>query len=136
MFKACVYCGKIHSLGVKCSARPKYKRADSIIRRVHNKKKGVKLANIVREDSNGICTVCFDNGVINNRDLEVHHIEKIRERIDLAFDEENLICLCRTHHQLAEVGMINKDYLRDLVKQRMEKTPPSKKINNFCANLK
>ena len=44
--------------------------------------------------------------------LEVDHVQPVRDRPDLAFDESNLQTLCRTHHTLktrAELGMGEPD---------------------------
>lgn len=45
------------------------------------------------------CTSCGARGR-----LEVHHVKPIRERPDLAFDLENLACLCPRCHVAVERG--------------------------------
>lgn len=76
----------------------------------------------MKEDSNGLCAVCLDDNVYKTKDPLVHHIIKIRSKPDMAYDEDNLICLCRFHHHMAESGLLKVSYLRKLVKKR--KTPP------------
>jgi hypothetical protein len=48
----------------------------------------------------------------------VHHIEKLRENVDGLLDDDNLICLCGKHHKQADKGLIDKEYLKELVKLR------------------
>ena len=47
-------------------------------------------------------------------DVEVHHITPLNEDYDLRLDNDNLICLCRYHHELAEKGQISRDLLKKL----------------------
>ena len=121
MYKACPNCGKIHPFNKsRCFlGRNKYQGYSSVSK-LRKSSKYQKVMNIIKEDSNGLCSVCFDQGKFIYEDLEVHHIEKLRLRPDLARDVDNLICLCRFHHQLAEVNMLSKDYLRSLVKKRQK----------------
>ena len=70
---------------------------------------------IIKED------LCFDEGIYNYNNLEVHHIEKLRDDKTKLLDNDNLICLCRRHHIMADKGTLNKDYLYELVKNREDK---------------
>ena len=74
----------------------------------------------IREDANYLCEVCKDKGIYNYRNVEVHHILKLRDRPDLLLDNYNLICLCKDCHRLADAGMISVDYLQELAKRREE----------------
>ena len=47
--------------------------------------------------------------------LEVHHIEKVMNNFEKAFDEQNLITLCVFHHKQAEQGIIKIGELLDLI---------------------
>lgn len=47
--------------------------------------------------------------------LEVHHIEKVRDRKDLLLDDDNLICLCVEHHKQADKGILSKEFLKKSV---------------------
>ncbi len=66
----------------------------------------------------GLCEVCKAQGVYNYNDLEVHHIEKLKDNPDGLLNDDNLICLCVYHHKQADAGELNADYLRELVKER------------------
>ena len=121
MYKACANCGKIHTFeNPRCRLGKRYHHDCSSVSKLRKSSKYQKIMNLVREDSNGLCSVCFDEGKFTFDDLEVHHIEKLKVRPDLARDFDNLICLCRFHHQLAEANILSKDYLYSLVTKRKE----------------
>jgi 5-methylcytosine-specific restriction endonuclease McrA len=115
--KACAVCGKIHSADIKCW------RKDARIDREHKLRQTNKWHTKsleIRERSHWLCAVCLDKGIINHESLEVHHIEKLRDNPDGLLDDANLICLCTTHHKLADEGKIDVDYLRMLAQMRDE----------------
>lgn len=72
----------------------------------------------IKEDSQFLCAVCRDQGEITYSNLEVHHINKLKDDPDGLLDDDNLICLCAYHHHLADRGKLTKSYLRRLAKQR------------------
>lgn len=51
---------------------------------------------------NGCCVLCLKRKFVENRGLQVHHIYKRVERIDLAYDMNNLVTLCRKCHEEVE----------------------------------
>ena len=57
-------------------------------------------------------------GRINYKNLEVHHIEKLVENIDLGLENDNLITLCAVHHRMADSGKIPKKVLKSLIKKQ------------------
>lgn len=122
-YVTCPRCGKIHPRGYKCMVgrgKPKTYVYDESKQR--SKQVWAKKSKQVREDANYLCEVCMDKGAYNYKDLSVHHIEKLRERPDLWLNDDNLICLCRDHHRLAEAGLIDKAYLHKLAKKRIKET--------------
>nr|WP_237068746.1 HNH endonuclease [Lysinibacillus sphaericus] len=56
----------------------------------------------------------------NFTDLEVHHIEPIANAWDKRLEDDNLISLCRYHHELAEKGTIPAKELKNII---LESTP-------------
>ena len=56
----------------------------------------------------------------NFTDLEVHHIEPIANAWDKRLEDDNLISLCRYHHELAEKGTIPAEVLKNII---LESTP-------------
>jgi 5-methylcytosine-specific restriction endonuclease McrA len=65
-----------------------------------------------------MCRLCLENGYINHNSLEVHHIIKIEDNEELAYELDNLICLCSTHHHEVENDKEIRDYLRELAQTR------------------
>ena len=116
MWKACSKCGKIHSTNYKCD---KYKRIYETTeeRKQRSFYSWTKKSQDIREQANHLCEVCKDRGVYTYNDLEVHHIEKLRDGGEL-LDDDNLICLCVEHHKQADNNEIDKEYLKQLVKNR------------------
>ena len=45
----------------------------------------------------------------------MHHIIPIEENYDKRLDENNLITLCRYHHEMAESGEIPREELQEIV---------------------
>ena len=116
MWKACSRCGKIHPANYKCNVGKVYRGGEE--RRLRNKNIWHEKSRDIRESSHYLCAVCKDQGIITYKDVEVHHIEKLKDREDLLLDDENLVCLCRYHHKMADEGKIDKDYLKGLAKER------------------
>ena len=123
MFKACSRCGKIHPANFKCSKGIEYHGGDE--RKLRAKYAWAKKSKEIREKSNHLCEVCRDEGVYTYTNLEVHHIDKVRENSQGLLDDFNLVTLCTMHHKLADAGKINKEYLRKLARTREgEESPP------------
>lgn len=53
--------------------------------------------------------------MISPKVLEVHHIEKVMNNFEKAFEIDNLISLCIYHHKQAEQGLITIDKLLELI---------------------
>lgn len=61
----------------------------------------------VRGRDNYECQMCMEDGEVGDGDV-VHHIEHLRDRIDLALDEDNLVTLCYYHHNVVHPEKLNK----------------------------
>ena len=114
--KACSVCGKIHDASIKCKRPVERTDAQAYTLRQTNKWHNKSLE--IRERSQWLCAVCKAQGIINYEKLSVHHITKLSENPDGLLDDENLVCLCANHHLMADDGLIDADYLRELAKQR------------------
>ena len=118
MYRSCSRCGKIHSTSYKCNVGRVYRETEE--RQLRNKYAWAKKSVQIRDDAHYLCEVCRDQGIINYADVEVHHIEKLRDRKDLLLEDENLICLCVEHHKQADDGRISQEYLRSLAQSRIK----------------
>ena len=115
MYRSCSRCGKVHSASYKCyKGMTNHANHDKL----RSTSRWQKKREEVREAAAYLCEVCRDEGVYNNKGIEVHHITKLRDRPDLLLDNENLICLCRQHHELADEGKLDRDYLISLAQER------------------
>lgn len=123
MFKSCSKCGRVHRAGEKChsDARVKIATEESRLRSTY---KWTQKSIEVREKAHYLCEVCRDQGVLTYKGTQVHHIDALKERADLLLENTNLICLCEWHHEQAERGEIDKDYLRKLAQRREGEIPP------------
>lgn len=64
-----------------------------------------------------MCVYCMQHDDrINTAEIEVHHIVPINEDYDRRLDNDNLVSLCREHHEQAEAGVIKRDTLLMMVK--------------------
>lgn len=124
MKKACPYCGAIHDKKYICPKKPTGKyhsrtelsQAD-IFRGSYDWK--CKREYIMKRDLY-LCVACRHKlpGTIrqfNNEDLSVHHIRPLNTNYELRLDDENLITLCRIHHEMAEKCEISTDKLLNIV---------------------
>lgn len=117
MFKACSRCGRIHDSNYKCShnkpiVNPTEEHA------LRSRTAWTKKSLEVREKAKFLCEVCKDGGVFTYDGLEVHHITKIRDNKELLLDNYNCVCLCQFHHEQAERGLIDREYLLELARKR------------------
>ena len=114
--RSCSVCGKIHSTAIKCTKPVERTDAQAYALRQTNKWHSKSLE--IRERSSWLCAVCKDQGIITFNELDVHHIRKLQSNPELLLDDDNLICLCKQHHKMADDGLIDVDYLIRLAKQR------------------
>ena len=115
--RSCPYCGRVHPVDFRCNKAPvKKKRGDREAEQIRSTYRWQKKRNDVKERDHYLCVYCLAQGKINYEDLEVHHIEPLEERPDLAYEDDNLITLCGQDHEDAEAGKIGRDELKELVK--------------------
>lgn len=80
----------------------------------------------IRQRDKYLCKVCINNlyhtiQQYNFNKLEVHHIVPLHENYNKRLDNDNLITLCKYHHNMAEVGEITREELCNLIQ-----SPPVK----------
>ena len=127
MLKSCSKCGKIHSPYFQCT--PKSYEGGSE-RKLRSTYKWTQKSKHVRDDANYLCEYCRDHGIIEYRNIEVHHIDKLKDAgAGALLDDANLICLCQEHHKQADAGDIPKEVLREIACRRINhQTMPGVKI--------
>lgn len=141
MKKSCCICGRIHEKGEACPFKPKKaggkrKREDKRYRdrqesavKFRSSAAWTKKAIEIKKRDGWCCAVCLEGrypieeftdgrgGIINFRQLEVHHIVKASESVEKRLDGENLITLCVDHHKMADCGEIKAGYLEELARK-------------------
>ena len=144
MLRSCRYCGRIHDTKVDCGKKPKRMRCESNTEAAKFRRKEIwkQTSLSIRDRDHNLCQVCLaqykealaHREQANNDSLErtpalviadcisVHHIKSICTHPELALERTNLITLCSQHHEEAENGEINADWLTDLATRAEEKT--------------
>lgn len=123
MLRSCKYCGGIHDRKYNCPAKPKRTFKVTYIDKFRWSKPWQKKRKQINERDKHLCQVCIRDRhntqlKYNFTNIEVHHIDSIAEDWDRRLDDENLICLCASHHKMAEVGEIGKEELFEIVKEQ------------------
>lgn len=125
MLKACSRCGRIHAAGqctVKAEKKARnYDRSDNEAYQFRQRAKWCKKSKQIRNDAQYLCEVCRDKKKLVYEGLSVHHITPLSEDTSIGYEDTNLICLCSQCHELAEAGMIDRDYLRKLATLRISR---------------
>ena len=111
MLKSCKYCGRIHDKMFDCGKKPVIKKKDTKAVRFRNQRIWKRKAEEIKRRDKYLCQVCIRNlydtdRTLNYMDLSVHHIIPIEKDYEKRLDNDNLITLCRYHHELAERAVI------------------------------
>ena len=140
--KLCSKCGKIIQYGkarcevceAKHQARMKnyndkakkeyYKKYNKEIREnqdFYNSKSWNLTRQQINNRDRGLCRLCYSEGKITYSDC-IHHIEEVKENIELRCDDNNLISLCNRCHREVHLlykskSSIIKEKLKDIIKE-------------------
>ncbi|MDB8794283.1 HNH endonuclease signature motif containing protein [Romboutsia sp. 1001216sp1] len=108
----CKHCMKIHDREYECGSKKKHRRMKQQARRndnrykvyndCYNTSRWKKVREQVLKDANYMCEVCMELGKINYTDIQVHHVEKVKNNVERMYDIDNLIVVCREHHNIIE----------------------------------
>ena len=113
MLKACSRCGEIHARN-KCSAgeyKPRQIR-ESEADKFRNTQKWKRKTKYIKQRDMHLCQACI-RGLYgtqrryNPHNTSVHHIIPLATDFSKRLDNENLITLCRFHHEMAEKNIIS-----------------------------
>ena len=111
MLRSCSKCGRVHDINFKCNAGRLPLTDEQALR---NRNKWKEKSKAIRERSFYLCAICKESGDYTAKDIEIHHIRKLRDYPQGLLEDGNLICLCIEHHKQADRGEIDQDYLRKL----------------------
>lgn len=117
MKKACPKCGRIHDKGFICRPAEKTERR-SAADKFRGRNSWKKKRRIILERDYSMCRICAAQGDYRSKAVSVHHITPLISDFSKRLDDDNLICLCDYHHELAEKGAISADLLRSLAAEQ------------------
>ena len=117
MKKACPKCGRIHDKGFICRPVEKTERK-SAADKFRGRNSWKKKRRIILERDFAMCRICAAQGDYRSKAVSVHHITPLISDFSKRLDDDNLICLCDYHHELAEKGAISADLLRSLAAEQ------------------
>ena len=123
----CTVCNSIHE--GRCKRPRLYQRIrNSTADRFRNTQAWRRTAVRIMDRDHNCCRVCLTAGIVESRNLSVHHIRSLATDYDRRLDENNLITLCRYHHEQAEIGRISVNNLSRLAMDKPVLPPyPDKK---------
>ncbi len=118
MLKTCSVCGKIHDFNKVCRRQKPKKKSEANKFRKTNR--WTEKSRSIRQRDKYLCQVCLSGKYDTNyrytyKELEVHHIVPLEEDYSKRLDSNNLITLCRYHHEMAEKGQIPREELQEMV---------------------
>lgn len=131
MLKTCAYCGKIHDKKYDCpqkieAVKSRQSKYDDQIKRFRQSKAWTSKSIQIRKRDLYMCQVCL-RGIYDTtqkyttREVSVHHIAGLADHYDRRLDDDNLITLCRYHHELADDGRIPASVLGRLAREQAGK---------------
>ena len=122
MLKSCKRCGRIHDSKYICPSKPTKNKDKEITEedKFRSTYAWQRKRAYIKERDKGLCQVCIRKiyntlKQYNYIDIQVHHIVPIKENYELRLEEDNLISLCKYHHELAEKGEIPRDTLKRFI---------------------
>lgn len=106
--RSCQYCGRVHPVGYACLMKPpkKQSRAKKVANDIRGGWRWQRKREQIQRRDQYLCRMCLEEGQLTYEGLEVHHIVPLEKQPELAYVDENLITLCRHHHEQAERGDI------------------------------
>lgn len=128
MWKSCSKCGRVHDTRYICRI-PNPRKTRTEDQRLRSTKRWTKKSEEIREKSQHLCAICREEGRYTYENLEVHHIEKLKDNAERLLDNYNLIALCKYHHELADEGKIDRTHLEELARLREDaEVPPTTSV--------
>lgn len=111
ILRSCSRCGHIHDSKYLCKPKLDSMKSKTKAQAFRSSYAWLKKQQSIRERDFNLCRICLLNKydtktIYNTSNLSVHHIIPIRKDYEKRLDDDNLITLCRHHHDLAEVGKI------------------------------
>lgn len=104
MYRSCSVCGGIHQENKMCKRVYKKNTKESQFR---NTNVWIIKRNQIKKRDKYLCQFCLKDNI--------YYIIPIAKDYNKKLDSDNLITLCRMHHEQAEKGIISKEELYELL---------------------
>ena len=78
MLKACGRCGKLHPIGYRCTKGRSYNKGNE--EKIRSSFLWKQKREEIRSKAHYMCEVCKDKGIYHIEDIEVHHINKLKDK--------------------------------------------------------
>lgn len=127
MLKSCKFCGRVHDKKYDCGRKPvrkkiKYTKADKF----RSTRDWTEKALEIKRRDNFLCQICIRNlystfQQYNYDSLSVHHAIPINADWDKRLDDDNLLTVCKMHHEMCERGEIPYDVVSGIIKEQEAK---------------
>lgn len=123
MLKSCQYCGRIHEDKYNCGRKPKKKKKITYIDRFRSSRRWREKREQIRRRDKGLCQVCIRNlyetdRQYNYENLSVHHAIPLETDFEKRLDDDNLLTVCGTHHEMAEAGQIPYEVIKKIIEEQ------------------
>lgn len=136
MLKTCSACGRLHDINALCPVMQEHRRKyisayqkDHAAQAERNSQADLfrntvawrKKRRRIQQRDMYLCRWCYlTQHKITTAGLSVHHIVPLTDDYDLRLDDNNLITLCREHHEQAESGQISAADLKAAVRKMLK----------------
>ena len=125
-YVTCTHCNGTHKRGDVCPSKPTTKKKITTANTLRNSSKWRKKSEEIRKRDLYLCQCCIRDmhGTMRKYEhdnLSGHHIIAIHEDETLVYDNNNLVTLCRFHHEEAEKGNISVSVLKNIVNEQENK---------------
>lgn len=126
MLKSCQYCGKIHDSKYVCSKKPQRKKQTTEADRFRWTSSWQKKREEIKKRDLYLCQICIREKYntiykYNTEELEVHHNIPINKDYDKRLDNNNLLTVCHSHHEMCEAGKITQKEVQEIIDEQESK---------------
>lgn len=123
MLRSCKYCGKIHDSKYNCPSKPQRKKQVTEADKFRWTSRWQKKREEIKQRDLYLCQICIRElyntiNKYNTEDLEVHHNIPINENYDKRLDNNNLLTVCHSHHEMCESGEIPREEVQRIINEQ------------------
>lgn len=138
MLRSCKYCGHIHDSKVVCKQKEAAQKQRAIKYRGRNKgskadkfrwtKDWQSKREDIKQRDKCLCQICIRKlyGTVyqyNYNNLSVHHAVSLNEDYSKRLDDDNLLTVCDTHHEMCESGEIPREVVLKIISEQINISP-------------